>query len=95
MALKQKLKKILEERFPAPDKVEVIPRNNRIIGVVTSADFRRKHAIKRQDLIDEVLKERLTPKEKQRVLTIVALTPEEEKVQRAIHDWNGVHEKSV
>ena len=91
MALKEKLKKVLEERFPAPDKVEVLRDSAGIFGVVTSADFRRKQPTRRQDIINEALQEHLTPKELGRISIIVALTPEEERVQRAVHDWNGKH----
>ncbi len=88
MGLKQKLKQILEERFPAPDIVE-FRHGKGIIGVVTSSRFRRMTWMKRQNVIDELLESRLSPQELRRVASIVALTPEEEKVQRAIHDWNG------
>jgi acid stress-induced BolA-like protein IbaG/YrbA len=89
MGLEQKLKKLLEERFPAPDKVEVLRDCAGIFGVVTSAHFRRKQPMKRQGIIRDLLKDQLTIKEMSRVSMIVALTPEEERVQRAIHDWNG------
>ncbi len=44
----RKLRRILEERFPAPDKVELRGEDG-IIGVVTSRRFRRLDAMQRQD----------------------------------------------
>jgi hypothetical protein len=52
MTLRQKLQRVLEERFPAPDKVEVLRDIAGIFGVVTSADFRRKQPMKRQEMIN-------------------------------------------
>jgi stress-induced morphogen len=77
MAVVRKLKKILEERFPPPDKVNLRD-DDGIIGVVTSKRFRRLDAMQRQDLIHDVLATRLTGEERRHVLLIVAVTPEEE-----------------
>ncbi len=77
MAVAQKLKRILEERFPPPDKVSLRDKD-RIIGVVTSKRFRRMDSMKRQDLIHEILTTHLTPTERRHVLFIVGVTPEEE-----------------
>ena len=77
MAVARKLKRILEERFPPPDKVELRD-DDRIIGVVTSKRFRRMDSMQRQDLIHDLLTSRLTEDERRHVLLIVAVTPEEE-----------------
>jgi stress-induced morphogen len=77
MAVVRKLKKVLEECFPPPDKVDLRDAD-RIIGVVTSKRFRRKDAMQRQDLIHDILATRLTEEERRHVLMIVAVTPEEE-----------------
>ena len=78
MALTQrKLKRILEERFPPPDKVEVCD-EDRFIGVVTSRSFRRLDGVQRQNIIHDVLKTSLTPAERRQVVIIVGVTPEEE-----------------
>ena len=85
MALRQKLRKILEERFPSPDTIELRDGDG-IIGVVASKQFRRMSRMKRQDLVHELLESRLTPKEMRQVLIIVAVTPEEEMADRAMVD---------
>jgi hypothetical protein len=77
MAVARKLKKVLEEYFPPPDKV-TLRDQDRIIGIVTSKRFRRMDTMKRQDLIHNILKRHLTEAERRDVLIIVAVTPEEE-----------------
>lgn len=77
MAIARKLKKVLEEKFPSPDKV-VVRDEDRIIGIVTSKRFRRMDTMRRQDLIFDILKQGLTKEERRHVLLIVAVTPEEE-----------------
>lgn len=77
MAIVRKLKKILEERFPSPDKV-ALRDNDGIIGVVTSKRFRRMDTMERQDLIHDILETQLTGEERRQVLLIVGVTPEEE-----------------
>jgi hypothetical protein len=73
----QKLKRILEERFPPPDKVHLRDEDG-IIGVVTSRRFRRMDTMQRQNLIHDILTTGLKPEERRHVLLIVAVTPEEE-----------------
>lgn len=77
MAVVQKLKKMLEEHFPPPDKVKLRD-DDRIIGIVTSKRFRRMDTMQRQELIHEFLTTHLTGEERRHVLMIVAVTPEEE-----------------
>lgn len=77
MAIVRKLKRILEERFPPPDKVDLRNKDG-IIGVVTSRSFRRLDTMQRQDLIHDILTTHLTEPERRDVLLIVAVTPEEE-----------------
>ena len=76
MAVARKLKRILEQAFPAPDKVELRDKE-RIIGIITSKRFRRMDTMQRQDLIHELLSTNLTKEEQREVLIIVAVTPEE------------------
>ena len=73
----RKLKRILEQEFPPPDKVEIRD-EDRIIGVVTSRRFRRMDTVQRQDLIHDILATHLTPEERRHVLLVVGVTPEEE-----------------
>jgi acid stress-induced BolA-like protein IbaG/YrbA len=77
MAVVRKLKKILAERFPPPDKVDLRD-DDGIIGVVTSKQFRRMDTMQRQDVIHDILTTHLTDEERRHVLLIVAVTPEEE-----------------
>jgi hypothetical protein len=77
MAVVRKLKKILEERFPLPDKVD-LREDDGVIGVVTSKRFRRMDTMQRQDLIHDILATYLTGEERRDVLLIVGVTPEEE-----------------
>jgi len=76
MVVVRKLKKILKEAFPPPDKVHLRD-EDRIIGVVTSKRFRRMDTMQRQDLIHDILTTHLTPEERRDVLLIVGVTPEE------------------
>lgn len=73
----RKLRRILEERFPAPAKVDLRDEDG-IIGVITSKRFRRMDTMQRQDLIHEILETSLNPQERRHVLLIVAVTPEEQ-----------------
>lgn len=77
MAIVRKLKMILEERFPPPDKVNLRDEDG-IIDIVTSKRFRRMDSMQRQDMIRDLLETRLTPEERRLVVIIVAVTPEEE-----------------
>jgi len=79
MAITRKLKKILEQRFPPPDKIELRDEDG-IIGVVTSTRFRGLDTMQRQKMIHDVLTSNLTGEERRRVLLIVGVTPEEELV---------------
>ena len=55
MAIVRKLKKILEERFPLPHKVNLRDEDG-IIGVVTSKRFRRMDMMQRQDLRNRLVR---------------------------------------
>ncbi len=85
MAIVRKLKKILEQRFPSPDKVDLRD-DDRIIGVVTSKRFRRMDTMERQNMIHDILATHLTEEERRHVLLIVGVTPEEELANSAIED---------
>jgi len=76
MALLRKVKKILAESFPPPDKIS-LQDDDGLIGVITSERFKGMDSMDRQNWIGEILKAGLTPEEKRRILAIVAVTPEE------------------
>jgi hypothetical protein len=73
----RKLKRILEERFPSPDKVDLRD-DDGIIGIITSRRFRRMDTMQRQDLIHDILATSLNPQERRHIVIIVGVTPEEE-----------------
>jgi stress-induced morphogen len=77
MAIIRKLKRILAEQFPPPDKVALRDEDG-VIGVITSRRFRDLDTMQRQDLIHKTLATGLTGEEQRHVLLIVAVTPEEE-----------------
>ena len=77
MAVIQKLKKILGENFPPPDKVDLRD-DDGVIGVITSRQFRRMDTMQRQDRIHDILASCLSGDERRHVLLIVGVTPEEE-----------------
>lgn len=77
MAVVRKLKKILQERFPPPDKVDLRD-DDGVIGIVTSNRFHRLDTMQRQNLIHDILATYLNAEERRHVLLIVAVTPEEE-----------------
>lgn len=85
MAVIRKLKKILEEHFPSPDKIKLRDGDG-IIGIITSKRFRRLDVMQRQDLIHDILATRLSAEERRHVLLIVAVTPEEEAANAADKD---------
>lgn len=77
MAVVRRLKKILQERFPPPDKV-VLRDDDGVIGVVTSTHFYHLDTMQRQNLIHDILATHLSAEERRHILLIVAVTPEEE-----------------
>jgi hypothetical protein len=78
----RKLKRVLEERFPPPDKVSLRDKDG-VIGVITSKRFRRLDGMQRQDLIHDILTTQLTGDERRHVVLIVGVTPEEEAANAA------------
>ena len=94
MAVVRKLKRILEQRFPPPDKLGLRD-DDGIIGVVTSKRFRRIDTMQRQDLIHDLLAKHLTREERRHVLR-VAIEPKRIVLcSKFIHDlftetlWEG------
>ena len=77
MAIARKLKKILKDQFPPPDKVK-IRNGDKVIAIVTSKRFQQIDTMQRQDLFHDILTKKLTDKERREVLMIVGVTPEEE-----------------
>lgn len=82
MAVVRKLRKVLEERFPPPDKIDLREEGG-LIGVVTSKRFRRMDTMQRQNLIHDILTTQLSKDERRHVVLIVGVTPEEEAANAA------------
>ena len=85
MAVARKLKKVLEERFPPPDKVQLRDEDG-IIGVVTSKRFRLLDTMQRQNLIHDILATHLSADERRHMVLIVGVTPEEEVANAVSED---------
>jgi hypothetical protein len=71
----RKLKRILEERFPPPDNLDLRDEDG-IIGVITSRRFRGLDSMQRQNVIHDILASGLTAEE-WRDVVLGAVTPEE------------------
>ena len=59
MGVAHKLRKIMEQKFPSPDKIE-IRHDDRMIVMITSKRFRRMSTMKRQDYVHDILMAELT-----------------------------------
>ena len=77
MVLLRKIKRILTEQFPPPDKVNIEDHDG-VIGYILSERFERMDMMERQDLIGKILADHLEPKDLRRVQAIVGVAPEEE-----------------
>ncbi len=77
MALLQKVKRVLAEEFPPPDKLKLEDHDG-IFGSIRSNRFRRMEMLDRQNLIGEILAAHLDQKELRRIQVIVGVTPDED-----------------
>lgn len=75
-SLLRRLKKALAEQFPPPAHIKLEDHDG-IIGVITSDSFRGMDTIDRQNLIGDLIQKHLSPDERQQVLVIVGVTPDE------------------
>ena len=62
MAIMPRLKRILEEKFPEPDELELRGDEGGIIGILTSKKFRRMDVGRRQNKIHNPRKNILRPR---------------------------------
>ena len=76
MAILRKLKRILTEQFPAPDKVRLEDHDG-VIGSISSERFKQMDSMDRHDFIRKILVAHLTPKEMRQIQVIVGVTHEE------------------
>jgi hypothetical protein len=76
MALLRKIKRILTEQFPAPDKVHLEDYKG-VFGSIRSERFKRMGPMDRHDLIHKILTAHLDPKEMRQIQVIVGVTHEE------------------
>jgi hypothetical protein len=77
LVLLRKIKRILTEQFPPPDKVSIEDHDG-VIGYILSERFQRMDMMDRQNWIGKILAARLEPKDLRRVQAIVGVAPEEE-----------------
>ncbi len=77
--LVRKVKAILRESFPLPDQVK-LKEDNGILGMVISQRFEGLEPIERLNMVWKVLNEKLTLQESRQIVTLLAVTPEEELV---------------
>lgn len=77
MELVEKVRAILTTEFPPPATIS-LDDDDGIIGVVVSPRFDGLDRMDRVNLIWDLLGGHLSPEERRRVLTVVAVTPEEE-----------------
>lgn len=75
--LRRKLKRILSKRFPPPATVK-LDEHNGVFGVVRSAEFVKMDVAERLDLIGDLMVSHLSREEREQVLIVVCVTPEEE-----------------
>ena len=68
---------LVKEAFPRPATVRLQDEDG-IIGVVVSSAFKGLEAVDRRNLIWQALERGLNAEERQRVVIIVAITPEED-----------------
>jgi stress-induced morphogen len=76
MAILRKIKRILTEQFPAPDKVRLEDYHG-VFGSISSERFKQMDPMDRHDLIHKILTEHLDPKEMRQIQVIVGVTHEE------------------
>ncbi|HBI41324.1 MAG TPA: hypothetical protein DDY78_00510 [Planctomycetales bacterium] len=76
MAILRKLKRILTEEFPAPDKVRLEDHDG-VIGSISSERFKQMDSMDRHDLIHKILAAHLTPEEMRKIQVIVGVTHKE------------------
>ena len=76
MAILRKLKRILTEEFPAPDKVRLFDHDG-VIGSISSERFKQMDPMDRHDLIHKILTAHLDPKEMRKTQVVVGVTHEE------------------
>jgi hypothetical protein len=73
---RKKVKRILQQGFPEPASIELRD-EDRIIGTVVSPKFRGMDSMERITQIWDLLDQSLTPEERRKIVTILAITPEE------------------
>jgi stress-induced morphogen len=74
---RKRLERILRQRFPKPASIE-LREDDGVIGVIASPEFRGKEPMERVTMIWDILDKELSPEERKKIVTILAVTPEEE-----------------
>ncbi len=78
----RRVKTILNDEFPEADalKFEVEKDGRRISGYVVSKDFNGMEDADRQDRLWDILESNLSVEEQSRILSILAYTPDEQRI---------------
>jgi hypothetical protein len=76
-AVVKKVRKVLQEMFPAPDRIQLKERDG-IIGTVVSSRFKGLEPLDRVNMIWDYLESRLSKEESSQIVIILAVTPQEE-----------------
>jgi hypothetical protein len=75
----KKLRRILRQEFPKPDKLRLRDEDG-VIGHVISSRFKAMDTMDRVNLIWDLLDKELTREERKKVVIMIALTPQEERM---------------
>ena len=76
MEVIERLRALLTDRFPAPDKVELDDEEG-IHGAIISTQFEGMETIDRINLIWDLIDQSLTTEERRHIQMIIPVTPEE------------------
>lgn len=88
MEFQKKVSQILKQSFPAPDKV-MLRDEDGILGVVISKKFKGVDSLERMNMIWNALDEKLSAEERDRVVSILAVAPEEKSNLDLVRNGNG------
>ncbi|MBI3412182.1 MAG: hypothetical protein HY040_27950 [Planctomycetes bacterium] len=73
----RKVRKLLEKKFPAPDRLE-LKNEDGIIGTIISNKFNGMESMDRVNMVWDYLDRYLTKEEKRQIVILLTITPKEE-----------------
>jgi hypothetical protein len=80
----RKMRRVLREKFPPPDKIK-LHNGETIYGLVISPQFAGKDFEDRYDMIWDHVNQRMTRDERKKLTVLFALTPEEQATRAKMH----------